>query len=145
MLPWDNFEEIMEQGYLHIANNIFPTLLAISLEEQSQGLMHQPWPPPIMSFVYARPQINKFWMNKTPSPLDLLFCCDGKVKEICFGEPNSTSMIGGDQLSDLVIELPFGTVASSCIKLGHQVGIIKPTQEELKKIIAEKYSLFVKF
>jgi uncharacterized membrane protein (UPF0127 family) len=134
----------MENGYIHIANNIFPTLLAISYEEQAQGLMGQAWPPPVMSFIYARAQVNRFWMRNTPSPLDLLFCHNGRVKQICFGEPHSTMMIGDHQLSDLVIELPFGTVQSSGIKLGHGVGLVKPTHEELKKIIAEKYLGIVK-
>jgi uncharacterized protein len=134
----------MENGYIHIANNIFPTLLAISYEEQAQGLMGQAWPPPVMSFIYARAQVNRFWMKSTPSPLDILFCRNGQVKQICFGEPHSTAMIGDHQLSDLVIELPFGTAASSGIKLGHSVGLVKPTHEELKKIIAEKYLGIVK-
>ena len=41
----------MEQGYIYISDNVFQTLLAISSEEQSLGLMFQKWPPPIMSFV----------------------------------------------------------------------------------------------
>ena len=134
----------MEFGYIHIANNIFPTLLAISYEEQAQGLMGQTWPPPVMSFIYSHPQVNRFWMKATPSPLDILFCRNGQVRQICFGEPHSTTMIGDHQLSDLVIELPFGTAASSGIKLGHGVGLVKPTFEELKKIIAEKYLGIVK-
>jgi uncharacterized membrane protein (UPF0127 family) len=134
----------MEHGYIHIANNIFPTLFAISYEEQAQGLMGQEWPPPVMSFIYTQAQVNRFWMRDTPSPLDILFCHGGEVKQICFGEPNSTKMIGDIQFSDLVVELPFGTVQSSGIKLGHKVGLVKPTQEELKKIIAEKYLGIVK-
>jgi|SRR5271155_4798770 len=134
----------MEQGYIHIANNIFPTLLAISWEEQSQGLMNQEWPPPVMSFVYPYPQVNRFWMKSTPSPLDLLFCCAGKITQICYGEPNSTRMMGDDRPSDLVIELPHGTVCESGIKLGHSVGLVKPTHEELKKIIAKKMPGIIK-
>ena len=30
----------MEQGYIFIANNVFPSLLAISFDEQAQGLMY---------------------------------------------------------------------------------------------------------
>ena len=129
----------MEQGYVYIHNNIFPTLLAISFDEQSQGLMHQEWPPPVMSFVYAEPRLNKFWMKNTPSPLDIIFCRNGSVLEICYGEPYSTSVIGGDHLSDLVIELPHGTVASTSIRIGHSVGLVKPTPDELRKIIARKF------
>ena len=135
----------METGYIYIYNNIFPTLLAISSEEQSNGLMHRAWPPPIMSFIYDVPRINKFWMANTPSPLDIVFCHKGKVSEICHGEPNSTMVIGSNIFSDLVIELPRGTVDSSNIKIGHDVGLVKPTKDELRKIIAEKYNIFVKF
>lgn len=128
----------MEQGYIYISDNVFQTLLAISSEEQSLGLMFQKWPPPIMSFVYGAPQINKFWMKNTPSPLDIIFCCDGKVSEICSGKPYSTEIIGGNKTSDLVVELPFGTVDSSKIKVGQSVGLIKPTPTELRQIIAKK-------
>jgi uncharacterized membrane protein (UPF0127 family) len=135
----------METGYIYIHNNIFPTLLAISSDEQSQGLMHQAWPPPVMSFIYDRPRVNKFWMKNTPSPLDIVFCHNGKVSEICYGEPHSTSVIGSNLLSDLIVEFPHGTVDSSRIKIGHSVGLVKPTPDELRQIIATKYDIFVKF
>lgn len=134
----------MEQGFIYIHNNIFPTLLAISAEEQAQGLMHQEWPPPVMSFVYDSPRVNRFWMKNTPSPLDIVFCHNGKVSEICYGEPHSTKVIG-TQMSDLVIELPHGTVDSIELKVGQPVGLVKPTIDELRKIIAEKSRVFVKF
>jgi Uncharacterized conserved protein len=133
----------MEQGYVHIHNNVYPTLLAISEIEQATGLMEQPWPPPVMSFIYMEPNHNRFWMKNTPSPLDIIFCCQGEVREICVGEPYSTAMIGSG-LSDLVIELPYGTSKKSNIKLGHKVGLVKPTFEELKRIIAEKYHGIIK-
>lgn len=128
----------MNSGYIHISNNIFSTLLAISEEEQQYGLMGQVWPPPVMTFVYASPKINKFWMKNTPSPLDIVFCSNGQVTQICLGEPHSTAIIGDDKFSDLVIEFPRGTVVSSDIKLGHHVGVVRPTKAELKKIIIEK-------
>lgn len=134
----------MEEGYIYIHNSVYPTLLAISEDEQSNGLMNQPWPPPIMSFVYSSPRINKFWMKSTPSPLDIVFCLEGKVAQICQGEPHSTSVIGGNNFSDLVVEFPFGTVESSGIRIGQMVGLVKPTKEELKKIIAEKYRGIIK-
>jgi uncharacterized membrane protein (UPF0127 family) len=135
----------MEQGYLYINDNVFPSLLAISEEEQSQGLMGQAWPPPVMAFVYDGPRINKFWMSNTPSPLDIVFCHQGKISQICYGEPYSTSMIGENQFSDLIVELPYGTVENIGIRIGHSVGLVKPTREELRKIIAEKCRDFVKF
>jgi uncharacterized membrane protein (UPF0127 family) len=135
----------MEQGYIFIHNSIFPSLLAISGEEQSRGLMYIDPPAPVMTFVYDKPRINKFWMANTQAPLDILFCHEGKVSEVCYGEPHSTSVIGSNLFSDLVIELPHGTVESAKIKIGQPVGLVKPTPDELHRIIAEKYHLFVKF
>jgi uncharacterized membrane protein (UPF0127 family) len=135
----------METGYVAIHNNIFPTLLAISEAEQQRGLMCQEWPPPVMSFIYTEPRINKFWMHNTPSPLDIVFCHQGKVSQIHAGKPYSTEIIGDNKFSDLIIELPYGTVDKSGIKIGHTVGIIQPTPEELRKIIVEKYHLIVKY
>jgi uncharacterized membrane protein (UPF0127 family) len=134
----------MESGYIYIHNNVFPTLLAISMDEQTHGLMGEAWPPPVMSFLYTCAQVNRFWMKQTPSPLDIVFCCNGIVTQICKGEPYSTSTIGDDRPSDLVIEFPFGTVISAEIKLGHKVGLLKPTKEELRNIMAEKYYDIIK-
>jgi hypothetical protein len=126
----------MEKGYVFIHDNVIPTLLAISADEQAKGLMHQEWPPPVMVFVYATPSVNRFWMKNTPSPLDIVFCHNGKVSEICYGEPHSTQVVG-TQMSDLVIELPHGTADSINIKVGQTVGLVKPTLDELRKIIAK--------
>lgn len=135
----------MENGYIYVSNNVFQSLFAISEHEQAKGLMYEEFPPPIMSFIYAKPKINKFWMKNTPSPLDIVFCCNGEVNQICRGEPLSTSIIGEDIDSDFIIEFPKGTVQSSEIKLGDKVGLVKPTNSELIKIIAKKYPEFIKF
>lgn len=134
----------MESGYLYVASNIFPTLLAISEIEQARGLMEQKWPPPVMSFVYDSPRINRFWMRNTPSPLDIVFCYQEKIIQICKGEPHSTMALGDYQKSDLVVEFPYGTVRDSDIKVGHSIGLVKPTPEQLKRIIAEKCHGIVK-
>jgi uncharacterized membrane protein (UPF0127 family) len=134
----------MESGYIYIHNSVFPTLLAISSEEQAVGLMGKAWPPPIMSFIYTQPKYNKFWMKNTPSPLDIVFSNKGIITQICKGEPHSTSVIGDDRLSDLIVEFPYGTVSNSGIKIGHEVGLVMPTADELKRIIAEKYDGIIK-
>lgn len=103
---------------LIIGAHIVPTLLAISSEEQEKGLMGREWPPPVMSFVYAEPSINRFWMKNTPSPLDIVFALRGEIVSIHKGEPHSTTLIGDYKFSDLVVELPFGT----CKKLGIKIG-----------------------
>jgi uncharacterized membrane protein (UPF0127 family) len=110
-------------------------LLALSYDEQCKGLMYEPFPPPIMSFIYEEPKLNKFWMKNTPSPLDIVFCCNGKITQICKGEPYSTFTIGDDSLSDMVIELPYGTIKDSGIKLMHSAGLVTPKMPEIKKLI----------
>ncbi len=126
----------MKNGFISIGDNIFETLIAVSHQEQAKGLMGQIWMPPVMSFIYDRPKINKFWMRDTPSPLDILFCNNGEIKQIHKGEPYSLSAIGFDELSNLVIELPFGTAHSSNIKLGSKVSLIKPDESELRQIFS---------
>ena len=126
----------METGFIYVEGNVFETLIAISEAEQQKGLMRQPFPPPIMSFVYAEPRINKFWMAGTPSPLDIVFCYQNKICQIHHGEPFSTRQIGDNNFSDLVIEFPLGTVSSTGIKIGNDVGLIKPTIDDIRKIIA---------
>lgn len=133
----------LEQGFLRVESQVFPTLLAISEEEQSKGLMYQSWPPPIMSFIYNSPKVSQFWMKNTPSPLDIVFCCNGKITQIHKGEPFSTSVIGNRSLSDLVVEFPYGTVKDCNIKLGDAIKLLKPDEKQLKKIFAQK-SLFFK-
>jgi len=129
----------MKTGILAVADILFETLLALSYKEQQQGLMYVKPPTPVMSFVYATPQINKFWMANTPAPLDIVFCHNNKITQICQGQPFSTSPIGADQLSNLIVEFPAGTVKSSNLKLGQSIELIKPNFVELKKIIASIY------
>jgi len=114
----------MKNTYVFINNNIFPSLLAESAQEQEQGLMFIEPPAPIMTFAYNTPRVNKFWMKNTKAPLDIIFCCNGKVIDICYGEPFSTKILGPDKSSDLVIEVPSGTAAIADIKIGHLAGLI---------------------
>ena len=132
----------MESGHVYIATNVFETLLALSFEDQQQGLMYIKPPVPNMAFVYNKPQVNKFWMANTPAPLDIIFCHAGEVVQICEGKPYSTTVLGDDRLSDLIIELPYGTAASSGIKLGHKAGLIKnPSIEQLKQALVRKFTI----
>jgi uncharacterized membrane protein (UPF0127 family) len=126
----------MKQGIICIGSNLFETLLAVSQEEQARGLMHRSPPVPNMTFVYAYPSINRFWMANTPAPLDIIFCHQGKVAQICYGEPFSTRALG-DHMSDLVVEFPHGTAFASDIKIGQSALLVAPTQAQVLKIIAE--------
>ena len=125
----------MNNGYLFIGDNVFDTLLAISEKEQATGLMYQRWQPPIMSFLYAKPRVSKFWMKNTPSPLDIVFTCNGQVTQIHKGEPFSTQTIGNDDESDLIVEFPFGTAKRCEMKVGDKVGLIRPTIAEIKHLL----------
>ena len=68
----------MNSGIICIGNNLFETLLAISHDEQEIGLTHINPPVPNMALIYETPQINKFWIKNTPSPLDIIFCMQVK-------------------------------------------------------------------
>jgi uncharacterized membrane protein (UPF0127 family) len=97
----------MDFDCLRVGKHIFNTSCAITNQEQERGLMWQK-NPQIMTFVYSSPSINKFWMQNTFLPLNILFCKSGKVLDIQYGEPLSTKIIGHDILSDLIIEMPYG-------------------------------------
>jgi len=111
----------MRTAKLKIGNHELITLVAETIEEQEKGLMHQPWPPPIMTFVYNSPRKLFFWMKDTPSPLDIIFCNSNIIKLITEGQPYSTSLIGDGGSYDMVIELPKNTVKNLNIKNGQEV------------------------
>lgn len=113
----------MKTSTLIINGSNIPTFLALSDQEQRTGLMYKKELPPSMSFVYDYPKINKFWMHNTPRALDIVFCNDGKIIHIAKGEPFSTSLIGPDSPSDLVVEFPYGTCRNLDIKIGDPVDL----------------------
>lgn len=98
-----------------------PTLVAITEEEQVNGLMHRLWPPPVMAFPFEKSAVRKFWMKNTPSPLDIIFCKANRVVDICRGEPYSESLIGPNKPTDLVIEMPAGQAKNLSIEAGNEV------------------------
>ena len=106
---------------IKLGDHSFETLLAITAQEQERGLMGVPPPAPVMTFIYGTPCYNQFWMHRTPSPLDIVFACNGKITAICAGEPNSTRVMSSGGLSDLVIELPGGTCRAKGIEVGDKV------------------------
>lgn len=108
-----------------IGNNKFKTVLAVSDKEKQLGLMHQEWPPPVMTFLYTESEFKKFWMKNTPSPLDIVFCSNGKVLSVHQGVPFSTKLVGPNEPSDLVIELPYGTCKKFGIDSGDSVKILE--------------------
>jgi len=117
---------------ISIKGQIFQTLVAVTEEEQSNGLMYQKWPPPIMSFPYKRATPRRFWMKNCGTPLDIVFCRGNCVVGIFKGEPFSTKLVGPDEPTDFVVELPAGKAASLGLAIGDYVGF-SPT-----KITAER-------
>lgn len=121
----------------------FETLLALSFEEKLKGLMGQKFPHPNMTFIYSSSCVNKYWMKLTPSPLDIIFCLGGEIVNIWKGEPFSTSMIGrDDQLSDLVVEFPYGTCKLNDIKIGDKIELKCNDQSLLKILLLKTGMLF---
>lgn len=113
----------MNKDFIYIDGIKFSTKVAITELEQSRDLMYKEWPPPIMIFPYKNASVKKFWMKNTPSPLDIIFCCENKVVSILKGEPFSTALVGPDKPVDLVIELPFGTAEKNGFHIG---SIVRP-------------------
>jgi uncharacterized protein len=107
-----------------IGENKFTTLIAITEKEHMQGLMYQPFPPPIMSFPYKVAKPRKFWMLNTVSPLDIIFCRAGEVIGIYDGVPHSRELVGSDEPTDLVIELPKGYAEKFSVNTKTKVKLI---------------------
>lgn len=121
---------------VYIAGKPYQTLIAVSLKEHMQGLMFKPWPPPVMCFPYKNAEVRKFWMKNTISPLDILFCRDDRIISICHGEPLSTELVGPDENSDLVIELPAGTAKERGIKVGDSATLYYTPATAARQIVS---------
>ena len=75
-----------------------------------------------MWFPYPQDAVLKFWMHRTPAPLDMLFLNDGRVIAV---EANTAPCphlpcrsYGPDQLADAVVELAAGEAARLGIRVG---------------------------
>ena len=109
--------------------------VAVTPEEQSKGLMHVKNALP-MAFPTKTPEYKKFWMRSTPSPLDIVFCINNKIIHIAGGIPNSTELVGPNQPTDLVIELPMGTMKNIGASVGDEISL-QYSREDRLKIIRE--------
>lgn len=98
--------------------------VALTPQQQSLGLMARPPLPPLrgMWFPYQRPQLLRFWMHHTPSPLDMLFLRQGRVIAIEAGAKPCPHLpcrsYGPDELADGVVELAAGQAAALGIRVG---------------------------
>jgi uncharacterized membrane protein (UPF0127 family) len=85
--------------------------------------MRPPLPPLRgMWFNFIVPTPARFWMHRTPSPLDMIFVRDGKVIHIEADVPPCMDLpcpsYGPDQLSDGVVELGAGQAEALGITVG---------------------------
>jgi uncharacterized protein len=117
---------------ISIKGQVFPTLVAVTEQEQRQGLMYREWPPPVMVFPYRIAAPRRFWMKNTVSPLDIIFCRSNHVVGIFQGEPMSTKLIGPDEPSDMVVELPAGTADRLGLEVGDYIAL-SPTKTTMAK------------
>jgi uncharacterized membrane protein (UPF0127 family) len=100
-------------SFVSVGEYTFPVLVAISEDEQNKGLMEVSWPPPVMAFIYAKPQVNKFWMKNTIVPLDIVFCRNNRVINIKRGSPLSEFPRGSVE--------QFGIEIDSIVKINYNV------------------------
>lgn len=120
--------------FLRYKDYKIPAVLAITSEEQKRGLMYRDILPDVMAFTYLEPRRNSFWMSNVSQPLDIVFCLKNKIIAIHQGEPYSTKLIGGNELSDLVLEFPSGQARKMGMGLGDNIQIeFRP--ESLSKML----------
>lgn len=117
----------------------FESRAAVTESEQMLGLMYEQWPPPVMFFPYKNANIRRFWMKNTVSPLDIIFCRAGRVVAIFDGVPMSTAMVGPNEPSDLVVELPKGTAKKHGFTIGSFVKVKYSTETAAKVLLTEVY------
>lgn len=117
---------MMLEGFIVFNNLKVPAVVALTETEQMQGLMFVEPPFPCMIFPYKSPRINKFWMNNVRAPLEILFCNNGRIINICNAKEYSLDLVGNEELSDCVIELPVGSCKDFDLKVGDQLIIETP-------------------
>ncbi|MCX5941395.1 MAG: DUF192 domain-containing protein [Cyanobium sp. LacPavin_0818_WC50_MAG_67_9] len=97
--------------------------------EKSKGLQLRPPLPPLrgMWFPFSPPSLARFWMHRTPEPLDMLFVRGGRVVAIeahtepCLHLPCRS--YGPEEPVDGVVELAAGQAAAQGIRVGSPVRI----------------------
>ena len=109
--------------------------VARTTQQQMWGLMGRPPLAPLrgMWFPWPQPQVLKFWMHRTPAPLDMLFLRSGRVIAIeadaqpCPRLPCRS--YGPDEPADGVVELASGEAARLGLTVGSSARI-----EDLKPV-----------
>jgi len=97
--------------------------------EQAMGLQLRGPLPPLrgMWFPYAEPSLLRFWMHRTPEPLDMVFVSQGRVIAVVAGAKPCPRLpcrsYGPDQPGDGVVELAAGQAEALGIQVGTPVRI----------------------
>ena len=116
---------------VEIAGQRIQLEVAQTPEQQAMGLMYRPPLPDDrgMLFPFNPPRQVRFWMENTPSPLDMVFLYQGVVKGIAANAPPCTThpcpTYGPWTEVDQVIELRSGRAAELGLKVGDRV-TVKP-------------------
>jgi len=104
--------------------------LALTPEDQAQGLMYRESLPPRagMLFVFDQPAPHHFWMKNTMIPLDMIWLDDaGKVLFVsadtppCKADPCPT--YGPDSPAKQVLEIAGGKAQDEGVKVGSELKI----------------------
>ncbi len=97
--------------------------VAVTPQQQAWGLQMRPRLPALrgMWFPYDLPTPLRFWMHRTPEPLDIIFLRQGRVIAIaaaipCMRLPCPT--YGPDEPADGVVELAAGEAKRLGIRVG---------------------------
>lgn len=97
--------------------------------EQAMGLQLRGPLPPLhgMWFPFAQSAVLRFWMHRTPEPLDMLFVRQGRVIAIVAGAAPCPRLpcrsYGPEEPADGVLELAAGQAAALGITVGMAVDI----------------------
>jgi uncharacterized protein len=110
-------------------NQVIQLEVAQTPEQQEVGLMNRsPLPDDRgMLFLFEPPRPVIFWMKNTPSPLDMVFLLNGKVKAIaadarpCAADPCPT--YSSNDTVNQVIELRSGRAEELGLKVGDRLSI----------------------
>ncbi len=110
--------------------HIFRAELATTAAEQAKGLMYRTSLAPDFGMLFApypagggAPQVARFWMKDTPSPLDIVFIrADGTIARIAENTmPFSEAPVSSGEPVAAVLEVPGGRTAELGIGEGDRV------------------------
>lgn len=121
-----------------IGKHSFHTLVAKTDDQHERGLMFRK-NPPVMCFPYKSADWRRFWMKNTPSSLDIIFCRSGKIVSIHKGEPFSTEMVGPNEPTDFVVELPYGTANKFGFIIGEKISLKKGLSYARLDVAADRF------